>query len=343
MNRFNQYQKISESTENWQLDTKDARQLQRIDWCVTEKIHGANFCWIVNKTEVLCAKRKALLAPTDEFFNYQIVKEKLSPNIKQVFNEVLALKPELIKVYIYGELFGGLYPHPDVPPDYSVKPIQTGIYYSPSIEFCGFDIAADTGECFEYLDYYIAIDIFERSSLLYAKPLFVGKMQGAFDYPIRFASVIPRLLNLPPLKAANFAEGIVIKPIQSIEVQGSKGLIRPIIKKKIAEFLEDTRYHQAENWNEKSELKSFGDYILDELEWDISMIVNQNRLNNAISKVGFINENTLNEIRKVLREDVQAELRNKYGNRLLKLTSEDHELVESVLKDHIDEILAKNI
>ena len=43
-------------------------------------------------------------------------------------------------LYIFGELFGGGYPHPDFPfvPE---ELVQTGIYYCPGLEFYAFDIA----------------------------------------------------------------------------------------------------------------------------------------------------------------------------------------------------------
>ena len=46
-------------------------------------------------------------------------------------------------------------------------------------------------------------------------------------YPIGFDSTIPELLGLPPL-ADNKAEGIAIKPMQSIEVETKKGRLRPV-------------------------------------------------------------------------------------------------------------------
>jgi hypothetical protein len=46
-------------------------------------------------------------------------------------------------VLLFGELCGGRYPHPEVPPDARVEAVQTGVYYSPTIEFYAFDIALE--------------------------------------------------------------------------------------------------------------------------------------------------------------------------------------------------------
>lgn len=48
---------------------------------------------------------------------------------------------EVEEVLLFGELCGGRYPHPEVQPDTRVEAVQTGVYYSPTIEFYAFDIA----------------------------------------------------------------------------------------------------------------------------------------------------------------------------------------------------------
>ncbi|MEE9302213.1 MAG: RNA ligase family protein, partial [Thiotrichaceae bacterium] len=131
----NSYQKIPEFSGIWAQNESDAHLLRSCHWCVTEKIHGANFCWIVTTTETRCAKRKAVLEETDDFFNYQIVKERLLSTVRQVFDYLVAIRTNVSVLYIYGELFGGSYPRKDVPPDLRVKPVQTEVYYS-SVEYC---------------------------------------------------------------------------------------------------------------------------------------------------------------------------------------------------------------
>jgi Rnl2 family RNA ligase len=337
MIKFTSYQKIPEVSTNWGLDAQAIRQLQRVDWCVMEKIHGANFCWIASESEITCAKRKAVLTPEDEFFHYRLIKERSLISIRQIFDKIAAFKA-IEYVYVYGEIFGGGYPHPKVPLDSRLQPVQTGVYYSPTIEFCAFDIATCVDDCFEYLDYSTAIALFEQSSLFYSKPLFVGKMQEAMNYPIEFTTTIPTLLSLPPLDVSNMAEGVVIKPMRSLKYQTAKGVIRPILKMKTKAFSEDARYHQAKKCKDQVE-GGQGDYLLTELEWDITMLVTQNRLSNAVSKVGHLTAHTRAEIKQLLKEDVEEELAQKYGDRLSTLTDEEQELVVYVLFEKIDEVM----
>ena len=288
---FTAYEKIVEEASRWQMDETSARRFTKTDWVVTEKVHGANFCFVTDGVSVRCAKRKRLLKQGESFFHYQSVLNRVQKQIQAAFFLVRERYSTIKWVMIYGELFGGGYPHPDVNAEANVQLVQTGVYYSPTIDFYAFDIAFDhhrddgTSER-HYLDYDQALQIFQKVKLFHAQPLFVGKWNEANHYPIGFDSTIPALLGLPPLPQANPAEGIVIKPMKSFYIESKKGRIRPIIKKKIAAFAEDKRFHQAKKW--PTAQTSHNDDPLSMLKWDIFNLVTENRLINAISKVGTL-------------------------------------------------------
>ncbi|MEO1270826.1 MAG: RNA ligase family protein [Myxococcota bacterium] len=150
--------------------------------------------------------------------------------------------PQWQSVQVYGELFGGGYPHPDVPATPGVQPIQTGVYYCPEVRFCAFDLAvtlADTQRVM--IDYLEAVELWESVGLPYAEPLKVGALGELLEYPRRFTTTWPDRLGLPPLEDPNLAEGIVLKPVPFVEVATPKGARRPLLKLKIAEFAEDQR------------------------------------------------------------------------------------------------------
>ena len=90
----------------------------------------------------------------------------------------------------------------------------------------------------------------------------------------------------------NPAEGIVIKPVTSIYIETAKGRIRPILKLKIPEFAEDSRFHQATKWTYQKapplpkptqELS-----IESELSQEMLALVTETRLSNVISKIGRV-------------------------------------------------------
>ena len=109
---------------------------------------------------------------------------------------------------IYGELFGGEYPHPNVPKivchfqtiihnyQSELQAVQTGIYYCPSLEFYAFDVAIQTkGAERDYLDYDAAIALFKEAKLFYAEPLFTGSYEECLEFPIKFKTTIPGKLK----------------------------------------------------------------------------------------------------------------------------------------------------
>lgn len=251
---------------------------------VTEKIHGAHFCILTDGIAIVGANRKRLLLPGDTFFEYQRILHRLEPQIHRLFHLVRSLYPQLSWLSCYGELFGGAYPHPDVPAIAGLEPIQTGIYYTSDLAFCIFDLAI-SGLHFShrYLDYDQAVTLLQRTGLLYAPPLLIGTYQEALDYPVAFPSTLPALLGLPSLPQDNKAEGIVIKPLRAIPTD--KGFIRPMLKRKISAFAEDRRFHQAQKWPLPSSLQHAG--TLDLLKWEAFNQLTENRLRSAISKIGY--------------------------------------------------------
>lgn len=286
MKHWISYEKIAESPDQWHLDEAQFRALEKTRWVVTEKIHGAHFCVLTDGSTLAAASRKHLLAPGESFFEYQRVLKRLQAQMYQLFALARGLYPRLTWLSIYGELFGGGYPHPEVAPVASLQPIQTGVYYAPDIEFCAFDLAI-AGERLSatYLDYDQTVALCQSAGLFYAAPLLIASYQETLSYPIEFTSTIPVRLGLPPLSQDNRAEGVVIKPLKALTIPTKKGPIRPILKRKIAAFAEDGRFHQAQKWS--LPVSAFRPSNLDLLKWEALNHLTENRLRSAISKLGY--------------------------------------------------------
>lgn len=289
------YEKISESLNKWNFTESDYRVFKKTNWVVTEKIHGANFGIVTDGSEVRFAKRKEFLQPDEDFFDYQSLKSQLVEQAKEIFKILHTEQNNLLKVFVYGELFGGEYPHPDVPAVPHVQAVQTGIYYSPKIEYCAFDMAIEVkGNPLTrvYLDYDKALSLFQQVGMMGVQPLFMGRYEDALAYSPELDSTIPALLGLPKLPFKNRAEGVVIKPSKSIYVETYKGKVRPILKIKIPEFSEDSRFHQATKWISQK-FKSIpsptqGLSIEEELSQEMLALVTGTRLTNVISKIGRV-------------------------------------------------------
>ena len=76
---------------------------------MTEKIHGANFCFLTDGRIVRVASRRRVLSRDDGFFGCfqtQLVASHRE-RVLQLFAAVKARHPEAAAVWLFGELFGG--------------------------------------------------------------------------------------------------------------------------------------------------------------------------------------------------------------------------------------------
>ncbi len=333
---FFAYEKIAEKLNSLDLEANELKKIYQLKWVATEKIHGANFSIGIGKEgNISYNKRKEVLNWNDDFFAFQIAVEKIGDKLQKIYR--LAQKNfDFEMLIIYGELFGGEYPHPDVNPDKRVQAIQTGIYYAPSIEFCAFDLATvnQNGQKI-YIDYEKAMRIFQETDFFHAIPLLAGSLNEVLNFDIKIDSTIPKRLGLPPLANKNTIEGIVVKPLNNLPSFFEHGNQRPVLKIKNQQFKESDEYTQAQKWS----------YIPQNFEEEISLLMpeilsflNENRLNSTVSKIGALdkqNPERIAQISQLLLEDVLESFTENYGNLLDDISP--MALVE------IKKILAENI
>jgi len=338
MNEFSGYEKMPNHFKKLGLTAQDFSILEKEKWVVTEKIHGANFSFVYEKSRLKFAKRKEYLQWTDDFFGFQLVVNQLEDRILQLF-EQLKTDYSAETCILYGELFGGKYPHQEVEIFPNVQAIQTGVYYSPTIEFCAFDLAfqLNDSESKVYLSYETAISYFKKFEIFYAKPLFIGKMNEAMNFNTKMNSLIPKELNLPELQN-NLIEGIVIKPFHETDIKP-----RPILKIKNIEFDEEEKFHEAEKWSFIPKISSKSEelgYILDELKRNLT----KNRLESAISKIGpldFNNQFRITEIKNELLHDIFVDFNENNELILNELSNDETEWLKKRMFSEINQFLNK--
>lgn len=322
---FPPYEKIAESLLAWLGDDEAAfRASRRVEWIVTEKIHGANFCLATDGAQVRCAKRKGWLSEGEDFFGHTGLLARLRDPVRDLFHRVKAIDSSTDVVFLYAELFGGGYPHPAVRPVPGVQPVQTGCWYAPGIELCALDVGvARTGEEGRgYLEQDAAARVCDEAQIPFARPLFRGSYEDAFAFPIGFETTIPALLGLPSLGPTNKAEGVVLKPARAITVPRRSSRIRPVIKRKIPEMAEDERYHGAEKWRARPAAPGPAPlWLLQEA----SALVNENRLASAISKTGPHKGDPakIAEVLALVTEDVTLDLSARHPAALAALSPEE--------------------
>lgn len=339
MNKHSEYEKMPKNLKGLHLSEKAMQDLNKLKWVVTEKVHGANFSFVYEDHQLSFAKRKAYLQWSDDFFGFQAVVADIEERIIRFFEQLKQDVPAQ-RYILYGELFGGKYPHPDVTPDPHVQAIQTGVYYSPVVRFCAFDIAVETADGTKsYIDYDTAVAYFERFGIFYAKVLFAGKWNEALNFDTRIPSGIPAQLQLPELPA-NLIEGVVIKPLHHSELTTLD--IRPVIKLKNPEFDEEQKFHEAEKWSFIPEVTSRSEQLSFLVE-EMARYVTRNRLDSVLSKTGRLdmtNPQRLNEIRQEFLEDVWVDFNEDNGNILADLDEQDRRWVRERIASRIAVLMA---
>jgi Rnl2 family RNA ligase len=315
---FFEYDRIAEKADKWALDESLYRQIQKARWVVSEKIHGSNFSFVTDGKKIRCAKRKSYLEPDENFYAHEDVLSRIEPQLLDLFQGVKLVFPELVRIQLYGELFGGGYPHPDVPKVNNVQPIQTGVFYSPRIEFCAFDLSVEMPKERRFVSFEQLQEFLDDAELFYVKPLFMGSYEEALAYPIGFKSGVPKRLGLPAI-ANNKAEGIVIKPVDPIYVETEKGRARILLKKKIAEFSEDEKFFSAQKWSSENPLDA-----LSLLSAALPDLANKNRLQSARSKVGPTNTPQKSaQLFQLFVEDILLQLEEDYAEMFQSLSAQE--------------------
>lgn len=140
MIQFKPYPSIGNAADAaWMAQVREQVEIGTL-FAVQEKVDGANVSFLCDDLEVRMARRTAILDPLEPFFGYQQVLERYSGHIYHIYNRLRLSYPEMTSIAVYGELFGGYYPHPDVAPDPVGWPVQKGIWYTPGHDFYAFDL-----------------------------------------------------------------------------------------------------------------------------------------------------------------------------------------------------------
>jgi len=208
-------------------------------WVATEKVHGAQLVVAVAGGSVRFGKRKAWLADDDPFFGWQLVRAELAEVARAAAATVAAPL-----VVLYGELFGGGYPHPVVAPVAGLQPVQTGVWYAPDLRWAAFDLLVATGDDDpgERLAFSELRQVAAEAGLLVPPAVRAGRRTEVEGAPERFPTLVPGLLGLPPIEG-NLAEGIVLRR----DHRAGPGEV-VTYKRKIAEF-DEGRFGEAEAWD----------------------------------------------------------------------------------------------
>ena len=201
---------------------------------VQEKVHGSNCSFLCDGQQIQFAKRTAIVAEDEDFYQWKELAERYRERIFKVYGMIKECFSDLTSIIVYGEMFGGAYPHKDVKRIGAMSAIQKGVYYCPGHDFYGFDIYVYTPEEAFYLDIDTTNHIFSEAGFLYAETLFEGTLDECLAYPNAFPSTLYKHFGFPEIED-NICEGVVIRPKEPLYIPNGS---RIIIKSKNARFAE---------------------------------------------------------------------------------------------------------
>lgn len=304
--RFIKYDKLKNTTGNAAVKFKEAvvrHGLYKGTWYVSEKVHGSNFSIIYNGEEYRCGKRSGWVGSKENFYNFEQVLEDNKECVHNIYEQCLELYPSLKFVTVFGELFGGLYPHKDVPENSNAKIVQKGVYYSPDNMFYAFDIVVSEDKNNPNKSHTLSVpkatEIFEKSGIFHAKILFKGTLDECVTYPNAFNSLLPEWLDLPPLEGENICEGTVIRPEAFAELPSRE---RVIFKNKNSLWGEQKQKASEKN----KEVKEISEReILD--CW--ASYLTENRLSNVMSKFSEDEQNNFGMMLGCFKKDAYEDFK----------------------------------
>ncbi|MEQ1502132.1 MAG: RNA ligase family protein [Myxococcota bacterium] len=275
-------------------------------WCATEKLHGANLVVGVSADQVRIGKRKAWLDDDEPFFGWQLLRATLEAQARALHDAVG--RPRILR--LYGELYGGAYPHPAVAAVPGASLVQTGISYAPDVRFAAFDALIEDGDDEVFLSFTELSSVAAAVGVELVPLIARGTRSELERLPVRFTTRVPASLGLPPLEdpTGNLAEGLVLRV--DARLPPSR---RTTVKRKIPEF-DEARFEEALPWDPDAALSA------DDLRVVALRLVNGPRIASARSKVGTDPERVRDEVVLDVLIDVEAAFPRAVG-----LLSEDEE------------------
>lgn len=281
MLEFKKYNSIENSFDRKFMEKVMVEMPADLEYVVQEKVHGANTSFLCDGNEVKFAKRTSVLAEEENFYEYAELLETYKDRVLSLFGRVKARYPEISHVSVFGEMFGGRYPHSDVKASHGCTLIQKGVFYAPEHEFYAFDIYLFEGENSRFLPVEETNELFEAEGFFYAKTLFRGTLTECLKYPNAFESKIAESLGLPAIEN-NICEGVVIRPVVPMYLRnGSRVLIK----------------NKNERFSEKKSVKTRNQLLAEPVPYsealknlliEAEVYVTENRLTNVVSHIGEV-------------------------------------------------------
>lgn len=348
---FKEYSSIENVERTKEINTIIQQGKAGGEWVVTEKVHGANFAFYVSADDIKCAKRtsnKSNSNPTDwltddsKFFNYQDIRDRLAPMLRHMFQTIKQeLAPDMEYMTLYGELFGGNYPHPLVERSYMAMCVQKGVYYHPGNQFMAFDLVLHSDTYHSVQSHGVLVSLCSRCNVHHVPVLFKGTFQECLEYSNEFQTKVPEMFGLPPIED-NTAEGVVIKPCIPDFFWNSG---RIILKNKNAKWSEKAHKERPNKQKDANALNKFDFEPTQECQdllAEIMTYLTENRLRNVLSKMEKITDRQFGMIVGNMNRDVMDEFLKDFKDRFVALEEKERKMITKRMGNASMELIRSN-
>ncbi|NDW08875.1 RNA ligase, Rnl2 family [Dysgonomonas sp. 520] len=335
MLEFKKYNSIENTYNKEFMDKIKTEGFDSLQYVVQEKVHGANCSFITDGQTVQFAKRTGLVEAGEKFYNYEELLEKYKERVIGLYHLIKEKYTDTESVSIYGEMFGGKYPHPDIMNDTRIMCIQKGVFYSPNHEFYGFDLYVCGTENNRYLPVNEMNRFFEEGGFFYAKTLLEGSLDECLLYPNAFQSRIAEWMGLPPIEE-NICEGVVIRPEETVFFRNGSRLL---LKNKNSKFSEkkSIKKRQSALFVEPTYSEELNNLLVVAEEY-----ITENRLNNVISKIGEISvPKDLGRLIGLLSKDALEDFEKEHSSDYAFLEKSEQKILNRHINKQATEIIKK--
>lgn len=287
-----EFHKFSSLENTYRQNLIDKVQYEGKDgglWMATEKLHGANFSFWCDGTEVKVASRTQFVDGT--FYNCQAVINKYSNKVLDLFKEVNGFTNNLEHITVYGELFGGN--------------IQKEVEYGEK-DFRAFDLVVN-GEIIE------KGAANQLISVIAGIPFVPIILVGTFAECLALSNTFKSALTPEDYTEENTSEGLVIEPVTPNWFNNGS---RIYFKNKTEGFSEKKRKPKEHIVFELSDEES-------ELMNELLTYNTTQRVSNVISKIGQVTNKDFGKILGLTTQDLLEEF-TKETEQDPKLIAEDN-------------------
>ena len=307
-----------------------------IPYAVLEKVHGGNsqITYMLDSQEFCYGTRQHLLEENESFYNLQSIFKEIEPDVRQLAQQLCSdlrqMGQKVKSVTVFGEVFGGSYPHTDVIKDRTALRVQKGVFYSPSNKWLAFDVAytIESSDRLFFLPVQKAMQVCVLAGIDFVPLLDVTR---GLDKALAFANDKPsevyQKYHLPQLED-NIMEGVVIRPYCE---NAWVGRHRVVLKNKNTKFKEKSRVKRD---NVPEEIPESVKKACEE----VSQYITINRVHNVLSHLGKVSPKDIGKVIMETSKDVLGDYTKEYDT-LQKLEKKEEKMVTKYMNSEVAKVV----